>query len=384
MLKIFSRAALVAITLVLMSGPSLATTSRINSLGGNGDYFEDDANVGRWSGSLVDFPNQVFLESGNFNLSDGYWQYPDHKSSGPGFGVQWGLGAENRQGTVAFSYHDQGEDRNPFLVTNNLRENINLMYGRTFGPVSATLSYGHGAWKVQETESVVDHSANTYGAGARIDLGEKAYLDVAIDWRTTSNQAPPSNAPDSADEEKIYSLRGRGFVALGARTVLVPQLEYIREDRVRPNSGQNTPLRLDGELFRLGLGLNYFPDTDHFLFLGADYLDGSRDLEFYSENWTATTLRAGFETRVLSWLTTRGSLGFVAHDIDTPIESYIDPWHWLNLDDSQLRVNLGVAFHMGPADLDLAFGERYPERIFLGQPFEPQKNWLSATARWLF
>ncbi len=95
-------------------------------------------------------------------------------------------------------------------------------------------------------------------------------------------------------------------------------------------------------------------------------------------------MRAGFETRVLSWLTTRGSIGFVSHDIDTPIETHIDPWQWLNLDDSQLRVNLGVAFHMGPADLDLHFGERYPEGVFLGQPFEPQKHWLSATARWLF
>ncbi len=70
--------------------------------------------------------------------------------------------------------------------------------------------------------------------------------------------------------------------------------------------------------------------------------------------------------------------------MDDDWQAQFDPYDLVTGEDPILRLNLGAAFHLGPADLDLAFGERYPEVRYLGQVDLPSKHWLSATARLLF
>ena len=83
----------------------VATTGRIQALGGNGTFFEDEANVLRWYGSLGDYPDLAVLESGGFNLDSGYHNQDMELLSGPGGGVHHSLGEEGRWGTAALYFH---------------------------------------------------------------------------------------------------------------------------------------------------------------------------------------------------------------------------------------------------------------------------------------
>jgi len=166
---------------------------------------------------------------------------------------------------------------------------------------------------------------------------------------------------------------------------LVPMMEFIHEDLRQAFAASGIH---HNRLQRYGIGLNYFPDTDHLLLFNAEYVDGSENLQIsdmsLTKDWTALILKVGFETRVLSWLTTRGSVGFVDYDVNTDLEGgLLMPYNGF-LEDPIFRVNLGASIHLGPADLDFAFGERYPESRFLAEDLIYHKHWLSITARLLF
>ena len=64
--------------------PGLASSTRIGSLGGSGGFFEDHHNVLRWCGSLVDYPDLAVIETGHFDLTNGYDDDWGKSVSGPG------------------------------------------------------------------------------------------------------------------------------------------------------------------------------------------------------------------------------------------------------------------------------------------------------------
>ncbi len=194
---------------------AIATTSRVNSLGGNGDYFEDDSNAMRWFGSLTDFPDQVVLESGNFNIPDGYWRDSYHKASGPGFGVHFALGQESRWGTAALFYHDHGDDRSFSLSSSELRNNLAFLYAFDFGPLTAAAFYRHGSRTEEIAEKDLDFSANNVGIGTRINLSGSAYLDLAWESQFSNHQESAITDAEGSDSESNFTFRGRGFIALG-------------------------------------------------------------------------------------------------------------------------------------------------------------------------
>ncbi|MCP4292995.1 MAG: hypothetical protein GY780_14310 [bacterium] len=375
------------LAVMILTSAADATTSRINSLGGGGDYFEDDANVLRWYGSLVDYPDQVFVESGNFNLSSGYWQSPSEKISGPGLGVHAALGTKGRWGTVGLFYHDQDDDRDPFLLQEHLRQNFSLLYAASFGRITAGAIFRRGTRDVQTETFSVDYSANTYGLGVRVNLSKNAYLDLALESRKTNlkDSSYPDFMTTNSDQENNTNFRGRVFYALSSTMAAVPLFEYATEDRLTPFA---LPLRVDNTLWRFGCGLNYYPDTDHMFLLSIDYLDGDQNHNLYDSRsfsqMKTWNFRTGFESRVLSWLTTRGGLGIVHYDVNKGTHSPPDYGYSVSTDGPELRVSLGFALHLGPADLDLGFGEHYPERFYSGPPVEPGKSWMSATARIVF
>lgn len=366
------------------AGPALATVSRLNALGGSGYFLEDESGITRWYGSLADYPDHLVIESGAFNLSDGYWMYSNRKADGPTLGLTRHLDADGRWGTAALFWRDMNSAYNLFLEDDHQRENFHLLYGHRLGPADVTLSWQHGAWKTDDGVEVDDHSAHTFGFGARLDLSDRAYLDLAGDWRTTSRSDESPGDDFTPPGEGIHNLRARAFLGVAERTMLVPALEWVKEESLHPLSAEEFPSALDHRLTRSGLGVIHLPDTDHLLMAGLEFEDGERVYPGLKTTWQAWLLRAGFENRLSAWLTVRGGLAYVHHDQESTSPPYVDPWEWLNLDDPMLRVNLGLAVHLGPVDIDLAFGERYPRRGYLGNGFEPQKHWLNASLRWLY
>ncbi len=378
--------AMASIFLCTMAQPGLATISRVGSLGGCGDYFEDDSNVLHWYGSLADYPDQVVLESGNFNIPDGYWQAAGWKRSGPGFGAHMALGQEGRLGTAAFFYHDRDEASSSAISHDQLRDNLNFLYSLDLGPLTAGVSYGYGSHDIEIFNSTSNLSVHTFGAGLRMDLSSSAYLDLAGEIRDINEDRHWDPNFQGTSPNNFYSYRGRAFVALGQRMALVPLVEIIHEDRQQPYF--STAVH-NNSLQRYGIGLNYFPDTDHLLLFNAEYVDGGRAFRTsgnttLTDDWTALILKAGFESRMLSWLTTRGSLGFVDYKLVTELNSEITYPSESNLEDPILSINLGASIHLGPADLDLSFSDRFPEARFMARDLIERQHWLSMTARFLF
>ena len=53
-----------SLLVALVATSAFATTSRQQSLAGTGDYFNDDANIFRWNGTLTAYNNMVMVEAG--------------------------------------------------------------------------------------------------------------------------------------------------------------------------------------------------------------------------------------------------------------------------------------------------------------------------------
>ncbi len=381
----FKIAALAALILFTYSQPAQATNSRVSSLGGGGDYFEDDSNVLRWYGSLVDYPNQAVLESGNFTILDGYWHSSTEKHSGPGLGAHLALGQDGRFGTAAFFYNDSDEDRTTAIQQDHLRDNLSFLYALDLGPLTAAVTYRHGALTTEVMDSTTELSIDTFGTGLRMDLGSSAYLDLAAEIRKVHETRNWDPGFEENDDNGLLAFRARAFVGLGPRLALVPLAEIIDEDR---QGGSISRYTISNQLLRMGLGLNYFPDTDHLLLLSAEYSDYSEASDFsyvtVTDNWSTLIVKAGFESRMLSWLTTRGSLGFVDYSISRDIEPDGNPDGGDGFDGPILRVNLGASIHLGPVDLDFAFWEKHPQARNIVRDLVWDDRWISITARFLF
>lgn len=376
---------MVVIFILCTAPQATATISRVSSLGGGGDFFEDDSNVLRWYGSLGDYPDQVVVESGNFTILDGYWHSSRHRFSGPGAGVHKALGQGARFGTAAFYYHGQDEDRTTAIQRDHLRGNLSFLYALDLGGVSAAVTYRHGSLITEIYDSTTELSIDTFGTGVRVDLGPAAYLDLAGEIRRVHEDR--SWDPDFVEisNNGLLAFRARAFVGLGPRMALVPLVEIIDEDR---QAGFQERRTHNHNLWRLGLGWNYFPNTDHLLLFSAEYSDFNNDFNSsnttISENLSTLIIKIGFESRMLSWLTTRGSLGFVNHNMEYELNSApyqsVD-WEY---EDPVLRVNLGASIHFGPLDLDFAFWEKPPETHFMPTDPASSDRWNSITARLLF
>ena len=378
--KVIITCTVLVATLFCFFQPAEATISRVGSLGGGGDFFEDDSNVLRWYGSLTDYPNEAVLESGNFTLEKGYWHSATERNSGPGFGTHFSLGQNGRFGTAAFFYHGQDEDRTTALQKDHLRNNLSFLYAQDFGSVSAAITYRHGSLTTDEHDSTRELSIDTFGTGVRLDLSPSAYLDVAGEIRRVHEVRNWDPDFQENDDDGLYALRARAFTALSPRLALVPLAEYIHEDR--QSDGFPVARTVNYRLKRAGLGLNFYPDTDHLLLLSAEY-SNHQD----TEDWSVFILQGGFEARMFSWLTTRGSIGWVNYQLDTEINPGAIADDDNDPEEPLLRVNLGASIHLGPADLDIAFWEKAPMvTAIAGNPTinDPGFRWVSITARYLF
>ncbi|MBU8870045.1 MAG: hypothetical protein KOO60_04110 [Gemmatimonadales bacterium] len=403
---------LLVILFSLASNLSGATTGRIQALGGNGAFFEDEANILRWYGSLGDYPSQAVLEAGHFNLPWGYHNETGEILSGPGLGVHRFFGNEGNLGTAALYFHGRSPDTDPgSLVRSPLKNTVTALFCRPLGVVSTTLVFRratsattHTLAGIQIDDPValdVDHSRTEFGGGVRLDLSASAYLDLAGEFRhSIIREAQTTLAGLLSDNERCstgsFNLRSRAFLQLGPKAALVPVTEIIVSDEPLPfRLGANTE-SMAGHLVRIGCGLNYYPDTDKLLLLSLDYLNGRNEFTnimsdanrlTWARDWNSFTLGLGAETRFLSWLTFRGSFSY---EHLSRSEAWLNEvifsgqLHEMDQDSDTLRAYLGAGLHVGSFDLDLALSENFPRTPagYLGHELFPDdNNWLTATLR---
>jgi hypothetical protein len=395
---------------LLLVWPTIAaaSTTRINSLGGSGSFFEDDHNVLRWCGSLGDYPDLAIIETGHFDLTNGYDDDWGKTVSGPGGGVHARFDEAGRWGTGGLYFHGQADDSDPgSLHRSQLEGSVTGLYAREIAGVSAGLFLRHTVDTdfrynnpaIPSHDVVFERGRSDIGLGARFDIATNAYCDLAGEIRHISERAylddPVAFGWDtgSFDSWSNYGLRGRAFIGLGDRLALTPLLEYISEDFTGTSfagaglAGETSDNA--GRLFRIGAGLNFFVDADNLLLFSTEFIDGRMDHtiydldrnpdDFWQEDYTVFLMRLAFETRLAHWVTVRASTGYENLDNRGDLPNPASGAH--------IPLGLGVGLHVGSLVLDLALTDREPRglsRYSATLPAVESSTWLSMTLSYGF
>ena len=377
-----------------------ATSTRIQSLGGDGDYFEDDFNVLRWYGSLPAYGDLAVLELGDIFLNGAIESEVFHQ----GAGIHAHLDSAQRWGTAALYVSDITD---PYQVPGTL----SFLWSRRFGLVQAGFSY---QWARVDYEQILDDGVATtwqetnatVGLGLRFDLADRAYLDLAGDWIGTARAYERRHGLDAfpyVEQEGVwqsYTLRSRAFWGVTETVALVPLVDHWHHEHLDLSRFEFTvPAELDSRQTRLGLGVDVFPDSDNMLVLSYEYRFGDAtntvllnqsDLLRWECDSHSHHLRLGFESRLTSWLTLRGGamqvlpkLEVKAFYTDGQEEGQIVE----NSEKPRLDLNLGLGLHFGAFDADFVFHDDAPfslGQLLLGAGYQRTSNFTSITLRYAF
>lgn len=384
--------------------PLWATTARMASLAG-GDFLEDDHNVQRWYGSLGDYPGQIVLEGGHFTLPHGWHDNAGRLVSGPGVGLHLALDEAGQWGTAALFANSFSDDVDPgSLARDGLGTTWSAMWSRRFGSLQPTLMYRRGTDSDQAAimpgapsglYRSWDRTRTELGGGLRWDLTEGLYLDLAGEVRHHGEQTSVADSVMSVPgaentSQGSFGLRARTFVRLSPVLALVPTLEWLHDDRALPSASPRVSENIQGDLVKLGSGLNWYPDPDHFLVVGLDYIHADPEVLTTDTTslstvktrraWDSVAFTLGFESRFRYWLTFRGSVRYEAVDFSSDTTEPEE-------DFATFMVNLGAAAQLGNYDLDLAVTDQEPRSVtgYYGHSlFGNPATWLTISLRRTF
>jgi hypothetical protein len=369
---------------LLLSAPASATSTRILSLGGDGEYLEDEHNVLFWPGSLPDYPNVGILELGDVLAEGDDWSSPVRQ----GGGVHFRLARSDRWGTGALYLSEAREgEQLPGTWTALWActcEGLQLGLLGSWSRFAETVG-GQDAW--QEDTAV--------GLGLRADLGGRLYGDLAGVWYGTDRDY----GGGAVEEGRwgSYAWRLRLFIGLRDNVAAVPFFENAGRDHLawREDLGDPPVTDLDARLTRAGLGLNVLPDADNLLVASYEYRWGKEDysrLPWYGlsleENRLARhVLRLGAESRQLAWLTLRGAVRQEIRDDERATHFGGGFEYRQDFRDPTLELSVGIGLHLGAFDLDLLVNDKAPFSLgfFLtGAGQEEDVNFTSATLSYTF
>ena len=341
--------------IVLVTSAAFATETRVRSLGGNGDYFEDVANVPRWYGSLSSYANTAVLELGQFDASAGN-SARDQQAVRQGAGALFDLDAGRRYGTLGLYLCRDGE------AADGAGARV-LMYGRAWTHAQAGLVVGYRR-EFDHGEIDEDLRETLVGLGTRLDLDDTTYLDLAGDWRGTSTDYREPRAQPVLDSRSwgSFSLRARAFHGPRKGWALVPVCAYRRDDRWLLGEPPGRPVRRDSWDSRYGIGVNLFPTGDIMGLVSCErrlgekshyVLNGDGDMRIDRATFDMIALRLGLEARLRPWLSLRaGAFSTPDHRREQPATNF-------GLTDD-FDLSLGIGLHLGDLDADFLFNDDAP------------------------
>ncbi|UCF05756.1 MAG: hypothetical protein JSV33_01580 [bacterium] len=211
-----------AVLAVALVAPAMATDSRVMALGGAGRYLEDDYNIFDWPGTLPSYTNLVWMNihQAHFVRYDGWnsevcpnIMYVWGPEDGPWgicddylntlLGASYGLGEDNRFGTLAMFYYRHAGALNPLVGWGGMMDDggpwpgwdvfgqglynkFTIMYGYAMNGLSIGLQFirsdEYGSQEMMDTEDEIKTAYTTIAAGVRFDMGENMYADLAFDF----------------------------------------------------------------------------------------------------------------------------------------------------------------------------------------------------------
>jgi len=395
--------ALFAILALSLATTTLATEPRMRALGDGDVYLEDDTGPLTWYGALVDYPDQLVLDFGEYD-HDGSGTF-NERMQGAGGGVNLRLDDRGHWGVLGLYVQED-------LPADTPGGAITLLGARRFGRLSlglrAMLTSHFDGENSTETwgvgESLYIHA---YGAAGRWDHSDRLYGDVAWEIVNTKSDAAveeqwslPANSTWAS-----WATRTRWFWSASETVVLVPAFDFRYDDRSIVSETVGAPVDLDAWQSSGGIGVNLLRDPDTLILISGEWRWGTEEhtrIPGSSTGWDYDTsdldyheihARMGLETRVSPWLTLRGSVQYVRMQRELMYTrgefsgGVAERW----AEDTKIKVRapitLGCSLHAGPFQADLVFNGQWSEAPgtipFAPRPLETD-TFSGLTLRYLF
>jgi hypothetical protein len=368
----------VALTLafLLAAADAHATLTRTGALGGGADYLEDDAAAMVWYAALLDYPDQAVLALGDYDHdADGSW---NRRTLGGGGALHAALGPGGDWATLGVYAQEDLPEGEP-------GGGIDLLAARRFGRLGLALrggftSYSRGANSTETDGSGESLYYHSYGVGARWDMSDDVYADLAGEIVNVQGDAAEEDLWRLPTQQtwSTWGLRTRWFVAAGENLAIVPLLDYRRDDRQAYDPTVAAPADRHAWRTTAGVGFDLLPDGDNLVVVSAEYrqgrqrhdrLPGSSTMWEYDAadlRYKEIHVRVGLESRVLAWLTLRGGLAYQrlqrelrAERGDT-LPDQPDRWYEDKDIDVLVPVTLGLGLHLGAIHADVLLNGRHP------------------------
>jgi hypothetical protein len=267
--------AMVLAVAAMMASPAMATKSRVRALGAVDNYIEDDYNIFSWYGTLPSYANILSIEL----INDDYyhywgWDYEPYLTNGPynyggeygdrvnaAFSLIKGLGEDNTYGVLGLFFKEVCWGPNPIYAfpdmgsffnelgpawtdvdafAGPLYNKFSIMYGYAVDGMSFGLFFSRSDQNMKleastggvSGEGEQNWSYTTIGVGARFDIGESAYGDIAFDYNMASlnddltlvTEGVPWTLQDDAGSK--IDVRGRVFYEYSEYLTIVPYIGF--------------------------------------------------------------------------------------------------------------------------------------------------------------
>ncbi|MBU0984026.1 MAG: hypothetical protein KKA42_09160 [candidate division Zixibacteria bacterium] len=370
--------------MLLMSGAVFATDTRTAVMGDNDLIVVDDANVFRFPGRTLNYPNLATAEFSDNSSIEFYkfgvnWQFNDDNP--------WVLGTyftNNFYGMVPSLYVGGSLDFDPadWLLDNRENQRIDLLYGRSlFGNnFGFRFNYFRSSYSNEVTDNDAKQSFGYYQFGFGLTEALTGQWDVALNLGLGSFCWEDDTGGTVVEPDGYYDmdLEGRYFWVRSPKVTLVPHAGFGIGKRGATAPSEDDPAETDKVSqtrfgFDGGIGLNYVtgPDLLAVMDFGVMYRKYSTDYDEYdivgdtmilseSELSTVTIpyFKLGFEGQVFKWMDVRfGATSYWNIETEKDIEKFKDV---------ENDTYLGFGFHWGRLHVDT---ETDPELFLNGFDF---------------
>lgn len=244
---------LVLAVAMMFASPAMATKSRLTAMGGVDNYIEDDYNIFNWPATLPSYANVMTIELINDDYYHGsfepyYTQGMDDagwygNSVSAMFGLIKGLGEENEYGTLGLFLMEVTQGPNPWgdevggvwedadLFSWPVYNKFTVMYGYAMEGMSFGLYFSRadeGATEEWEDfDGEIHWAYTTLGVGARFDIGDNAYGDVAFDYSMASyTEKPTSYGEITQDASSMFGGKARMFYEWNEYLTIIPYFGF--------------------------------------------------------------------------------------------------------------------------------------------------------------
>jgi hypothetical protein len=396
---------------IVLASSAFATTSRVIALAGANNYLNDDSDVFRWYGTIDSYTRMVMAEAGQADNTTGSSQVASADRQALGFTHNWG--EDHWLGTWGFfvlHFNLSDESFYFFNPLGNPDDDGNSPSNLGLPTTKVIVNWGKSAsgvsWGVQLTNSNTEFEQTiggtttttstkftTLGGGARVDIGQSAYLDANLDIGFASG-----DGAGDFENGSSFDVAARIFWEATSDATLIGVFDFTSYDFAFTADAASSGSKVTD--FILGVGLDFDVNTNNTLIFSA---------ELESFNWKPSkvatndqdelkvfilpTWRVALESDITSWFTARvGAVKVLAKveeiqpNGDITIQTgpaglagslFSDDFSW----------TLGAGFHLGDWDIDAVLSDDTPFRLgywltgFGGDDPTPIVSRISATYR---